>query len=69
MVPVSPHSLPTLTFFFYKVIAILTGVGCYLIVTLICIFLMIGGVEHLFISLLVICMSSLEKRLSPLPTF
>ena len=30
---------------------------------LVCIFLMISGVEHLYIHLLVICMSSLEKAL------
>ena len=39
----------------------LTGVKRYLIVILICIALMINEVEHLFVSLLTICMSSLEK--------
>ena len=62
-VPLFLYSLQRLLFVDFSMMVILTVLKCYLIMILMFISLIMSDVRHIFMCLLAICMSSLEKCL------
>lgn len=68
--PLPPSLPPPFPSFLFLIIAILVDVKCCLYtVVLLCIFLMIRDIEHLFMCMLVICVLSLENVCSKILHF
>ena len=63
--PLSPHLLQHLLFVDFFMIAILTSLSRYIFVVFICISLLISNVDHLFMRVLAIFLSSLKCLFQP----